>query len=294
MRKRPHRSRACARMHASRTSLQRPAIVAIALGAALALAACGGGGDDDRPAPTRGSALPYERAEIVTADGVKLAARVWGSGATAVVLAHGFSEGVAQDAWLEYPDELADRGLMALTFNFRGFCGDRSVCSDGDMELGKNWRDVVAAVDHARSRGAKRVFVIGASMGGLAALRAAQTMELDGVVSLATPQFPHRYYSAEPRANDLTRSRLHRIAEPKLFMAGSEDVQLRGGAPGMQVDAVRFAADARRMHAWSREPKQLAILDSVQHSSDLVTTDEDDKVRRAKALIDRFISGERR
>jgi hypothetical protein len=39
---------------------------------------------------------------------------------------------------------------------------------------------------------------------------------------------------------------------------------------------------------------QLAILDSNWHSSDLLAMDEDDKLRRAKALIDRFISGERR
>ena len=47
------------------------------------------------------------------------------------------------------------------------------------------------------ARGAKDIFLIGASMGGLAVLRAARMpgVDLAGVISLATPQFPSKYYS---------------------------------------------------------------------------------------------------
>jgi pimeloyl-ACP methyl ester carboxylesterase len=158
--------------------------------------------------------------------------RVWSGGDVAVILAHGFSPASAQDDWLPFPDVLAKRGYRVFTFNFRGFCASDG-CSEGDIQLGENWRDVTAAIDFIEGRGAKTVFLIGASMGGLAVLRAASMPEVDvaGVVSLATPQFPSKYYAEEPAANDVTPGRLRQIMEPKLFVAGKTDVQRQGEAP---------------------------------------------------------------
>ena len=69
------------------------------------------------------------------------------------------------------------------------------------MELGENWRDAAAAVEYLRSRGSERIFIVAASMGGIAAFRAADEAELDlaGIVSLATPQFPSTYYHSVSR-----------------------------------------------------------------------------------------------
>ena len=84
-------------------------------------------------------------------------------------------------------------------------------------------RSESAVVEYLRSRGSERIFIVAASMGGLAAFRAADEAELDlaGIVSLATPQFPSIYYSGEPAENDVTPERLQRIAAPKLFLAGA-------------------------------------------------------------------------
>ena len=85
----------------------------------------------------------------------------------------------------------------------------------------------MAAVGFMKTRGAKKIFLIGASMGGMATLHAARIpgVDLSGVVSLATPQFPAKYYAGVPRAKDATPARLRQIDEPKLFIAGTEDVE---------------------------------------------------------------------
>lgn len=256
-------------------------------------------------AATEGERADYQAIRFRAGDGVELVGRLWGEGDVGVILAHGFSQGQAQDGWLPprgsvgsgefsgppFPAVLAERGYLALTFNFRGFC-DPEGCSEGDMELENNWRDAMAAVAFLEERGAKEIFLIGASMGGLAVLRAARTPGVDvaGVVSLATPQFPSNYYRGEPQANDVTPARLKQIDEPKLFIAGTDDVQLPGSAPLRPgIESVRFAADARRMFAAAEQPKQLALVDSSSHSSNLVTTDLDDIVKETRALIFRFL-----
>jgi pimeloyl-ACP methyl ester carboxylesterase len=242
-------------------------------------------------AATEGERADYQAIRFRAGDGVELAGRLWGEGKAAVILAHGFSQGSAQETWLPFPGVLAKRGYLVLTFNFRGFC-DSEGCSEGDMELGNNWRDAMAAVAHLEERGAKKIFLIGASMGGLAVLRAARTpgVDLAGVVSLATPQFPSKYYEVEPQANDVTPARLKQTDEPKLFIAGKDDVQLPGSAPLRPgIESVRFANDARRMFAAAEQPKQLVLVDSSFHSSGLVTTAPGDIVKETRALIFRFL-----
>jgi dipeptidyl aminopeptidase/acylaminoacyl peptidase len=238
-----HRLRRLAAMNFLRTATALTAFVVVA----ALLASCSNGEASSPPAmqtsetetaatttaaATEGERADYQAVRFQARDGVELVGRLWGDGDVRVILAHGFSQGQAQDGWLPVPAALAGRGYLILTFNFRGFCGSGG-CSEGDMQLENNWRDAIAAVDLLEERGAKKIFLIGASMGGLAVLRAARTPGVDvtGVVSLSTPQFPSKYYEGEPQANDVTRARLKQIDEPKLFIAGEDDVQLPGSAP---------------------------------------------------------------
>jgi pimeloyl-ACP methyl ester carboxylesterase len=244
--------------------------------------------------PTNASSLRARSRPVrfAAADGFELAGRLSGTGDVGVILAHGFSHGIAQDAWLGFVRALVSRGYTVLTFNFRGFC-DSKGCSEGPSELANNWRDAMAAVAFMETRGAKKIFLVGASMGGLAVLRAARMPEVDiaGVVSLSTPQFPSKYYTGEPQANDVTPARLRQIVEPKLFVAGTKDVQFPGSAPLQPgVKSVRFAADARRMFAAAEEPKELVLVDSFHHSSELVTVAEADIVRQTRSAVFRFLS----
>jgi pimeloyl-ACP methyl ester carboxylesterase len=243
-------------------------------------------------ATTEGERADYEAIRFRAGDGVEIAGRLWGEGDVAVILAHGFSEFTAQDDWLPFAPALAQRGYTVLSFNFRGFCDRENECSDGPNQLGENWRDAMAAVAFLEERGAKNIFLIGASMGGLAVLRAARTpgVEVAGVVSLATPQFPSKYYSGEPQANDVTPARLKQIDEPKLFIAGKDDVQLPGDGPLRPgIESVRFAEDARRMFAAAEQPKQLALVDSSFHSSFLLTDAPDHIVKETSTQIFRFL-----
>jgi pimeloyl-ACP methyl ester carboxylesterase len=249
---------------------------------------------DTASSPPRAPSRParYRPVRFSAADGVELVGRLSGTGDVGVILAHGFSHGTAQEGWLRFVPALVSRGYTVLTFNFRGFC-DSKGCSEGPSELGKNWRDAMAAVAFMETRGTKKIFLIGASMGGLAVLRAARMPEVDvsGVVSLATPQFPSKYYTGEPRANDVTPARLRQIDEPKLFVAGTKDVQLPGTAPLRPgVKSVRFASDARRMFDAAKEPKELALVDSSFHSSDLLTYAPADIRRQTRDVVFRFLS----
>lgn len=230
----------------------------------------------ESPSPTLGPsgspAPPYEEVEFGADGGPTLRGRVWFEGPIGVVLAHGFSLDTGQDDWNAFAEYLAGLRYGVLTFDFRGFC-DRDGCSDGSLQPGENWRDVAAAVDYLRSRGSERIFIVAASMGGIAAFRAADEAKLDlaGIVSLATPQFPSIYYTFEPAENDVTPERLHRIAEPTLFIAGANDVQFPGEGPLRPgVESVSFAEDAGAMFEASPEPRQLEIVDSDKHSSGLL------------------------
>ena len=205
--------------HARITSTASLILLCLVVGAALA--ACSGGGSDaqsgtttSRTERTSGSSAPeYRQVRFRAADGSKVVGRLWANGDVAVILAHGYSEFIAQDDWLPFAPALARRGYNVLTFNFRGFC-DGNNCSGTVNDLGNNWRDMLAALAFMEARGSKDTFLIGASMGGLAVLRAARLpgVDLAGVISLSTPQFPFKYYAAGvPQADDLTPSRLRQI-----------------------------------------------------------------------------------
>ena len=256
---------------------------------AAALAGCSDAESETRS--TAPSAVEHRPVQFRADDGSTIIGRLWTNGNVAVILAHGFSEVTAQDDWLPFAPALAQEGYTVLTFNFRGFC-DSKGCSGDTIEAGNNWRDMLAAVDFMEARGAQEIFLIGASMGGLAVLRAARTpgVDLAGVISLSTPQFPSRYYVGETPANDLTPSRLAQIDEPKLFVAGEHDVQLPGTAPlRFGVSSVAFARDAERMFEAAKDPKELALVDSRVHSSGLVTAAPEETVEETRALIYRFL-----
>ncbi len=238
------------------------------------------------PSPRRPELAGSRLLRFESTDGVELVGRLWGEGKIGVVLAHGFDEQLGQGGWYpvggqSFPQALDRRGYLVLTFNFRGFSDEDGAASEGEIDVSNNWRDAIAAVRQIRSQGAERVFLIGASMGGIALLRAARAsnVDIDGVVSLATPQFPSKYYADEPEANDATPERLKAIDAPLLFIAGKDDV----------IEGVRFARDAQRMFNAAKEPKQIAIVNSGYHSSGLVTSAEAGIVKRTTKLILDFI-----
>jgi pimeloyl-ACP methyl ester carboxylesterase len=141
-------------------------------------------------------------------DGAMLHGVLVGQGPTAIVLAHQSDDDAC--VWSFYVPTLMASGRQILAFDFNDH-GSSDRVGDGRIDL-----DLLAAVAEARSRGATRVVVIGASMGGTAALAAAGTPNsgIDGAVSLSA-------VSAWLRTN--AESNAAAISIPVLFAASQND-----------------------------------------------------------------------
>ena len=101
-----------------------------------------------------------------SSDGGTVSADLYGSGDRGVVLAHGRI--FDKQSWRPLALRLAQDGLMALSIDFRGYGSSQA----GDQEDAL-YNDVLAAIAYLRDSGVLRVSVIGGSMGGGAAARAA-------------------------------------------------------------------------------------------------------------------------
>ena len=179
------------------------------------LAACNGTdpGVIDQPAV---GAPEAEVVTLTTDDGIELGAFLFAPpepSDTAVVLAH--MSGSGKEAWTDVAVALARNGVSALMFDFRGYAGQEG---EQDTELDM---DVTAAITDVRARGAARVFVVGASMGGTAAVAAAAQHKLDGIVAVS-PAAEFDDLDALALAED--------VEEPSLFIAARDDEEYAAAA----------------------------------------------------------------
>lgn len=140
--------------------------------------------------------------------------------------------------WDGFARRLADRGYRALTYHRPRVPYERI------------WKDVLGAADYLRRNGARTVIVAGASIGAMASLRAAEEpgARLDGVIWLAGILYDSGY---EFRKTDVSTVRC-----PTLVISGDDD---------------DYGADyaARQLHRWLTGPKQLLMLDSAAHGTDI-------------------------
>jgi len=180
--------------------------------------------------------VPSEAVRFSASDGTRIEGRLFGTGQVAIVLAHQVDQ--VQSAWYSFAEELAGRGYAALTFNFRGYCpGGADGCS-GDGSVGTDgWQDVAGAVRFLNEHGAKRVFLTGASIGGWAVLEAV----VRGVPTVGY---------------DITRPGLLRVDIPLVFVVGRFDGSL--------------ARAVRRVHRLAPEPKELLVLPTGEHGTNLL------------------------
>jgi pimeloyl-ACP methyl ester carboxylesterase len=196
-----------------------------------------------------------------SADGVRLAGRLFGDAdlaRTGVVFAHMLP--ADQSSWFAFADRVAGEGYLALTFDFRGYCpGGDAGCSEGDKEVSADATDLAAAVAFLRSRGVQTVAVVGASMGGTAALIVAadQGERIAAVITLSAPQSIEGLVAGP----DV----LARISAATLFLAGEGD--------GTAASAAQAFSD--QAHA----PSRLEIVTSDDHGTALVTGNQAEIVR---------------
>lgn len=175
--------------------MPRSALVAAALLLSVAAAAC----TDPEAVPTPTStATPDSRGgstqTLLTEDGLHLDARLFlGDRQRIVILLHQYS--ADQTSWFEQAKALQAEGYSALTFDFRGY-GE----SEGDADPAEIVTDVDAALTFAGAQGYSEAILVGASMGGTAAMVAAdedpstrtpvtsgEAPEVAGVVAISAP-----------------------------------------------------------------------------------------------------------
>lgn len=237
--------------------VERRALVG-ALCAVVLAASCRGTGPPG--APPEGS----RAVSFLSSDGVRLEGRLIGEGTVGIVLSH--MRPADQRSWWSFAQELGDAGYLALTYNFRGYCpGGAGGCSAGERDLGEIWRDVLGAIDFVRSEGARRVVLIGASMGGTASLLAAarEGVSVEAVITLSAP--------VSFEGMHLTSDVLARVDAAKLFVAGTGD---------------GTAADAERLYGLSPPPKRVEILTTDAHGTDILSGNQ---AGRARTLILQYL-----
>ena len=128
-------------------------------------------------ATTKATLVRFQAADGTSLDGVLV-----GSGPAGVVLVHQYPSDLC--GFWPFADYLAKRGLRAFAIDLR--CFGRSACPEGEAR-GRVVEDLDAAVAELRRRGASRVGLVGASMGGAAALIAGTRVQpsVAAVVSLS-------------------------------------------------------------------------------------------------------------
>ena len=196
------------------------------------------------------------------ADGTKLVGHRFGKGTTAVILTHQ-SEGDLCD-WLPYAKRLAARGYFVFPIDFRGY-------GFSDTPLAGQYRyvqDIAAAAKALRQLGKRKIFVVGASMGGIAAVVAGASVSppLAGLVSISSP--------ARYRGMDGVKAG-PRLRVPVLYLAATADDN--GGFD--------FSEDAEAMFAkTAAKDKWLELLPGAAHGIGLMASSA-----RAKTLVEGFL-----
>jgi len=189
---------------------------------------------------------------FTTEDGVTLVGHLFGSGDTGVVLAHMYP--ADQRSWFGFARELAQAGYRALTFDFRGY-GE----SGGDRQIDRIDRDMAAAAAFLRGQGVNRLFLIGASMGGTAAIiEAAASPQVAGVITLSAP-VEFQGLSA--------REAITTLSPPALFLASQGD---------------RAAAQAARwLYDRAAGPRDIRIVAGAAHGTEMLKAQQGPQVKQA-------------
>jgi len=234
-------------------------VAALAFGAAILVLACNG--DDPPPSGTAApAATPVAGAATVSfpaEDGVALDGRFFAAnGDRLVVLLHMYPSD--QTSWFPVAQHLQEQGYPALTFDFRGYG-----LSDGQRDGNKNLADLHGALTWAATAGYQRVALVGASMGGTAAIVAAAAPEMgaavtsiDGVLTLSAP------------SEFLDIDALAVVADvdvPLWTLAAEGDTSAAHAAETFQEAA---AMDEDSVHLFS----------GLDHGTDLLTGDHHDEV----------------
>ena len=238
----------------------RRVLLTLALLATVIAATAGAGVDRTGYSCAAGPDLSFR-----AADGTKLVGHVFGTGRKAVVLGHQSQSNLCD--WVSYARRLARLGYTAFAIDFRGhgLSQHREGAAGSRLAL-----DLAAAVKVMRQRGKQKVFLVGASMGGIASLVAGANVKpaVDGVVSVSAPA---RFLGMDAVAT------APRLRVPVLYLAAENDDNA----------GYDFSKDAKELHAaTAATDKRLVVLPGFLHGVALVGASA-----RTRSLIESFLKG---
>ena len=165
--------------------------------------------------------MDVESVELKTADGTAIWCERTGSGDCWAVFVH--DEGHDSDSWWPLRGPLLEEGLQQLSIDLRGHGASGDPWSEIDVCL-----DVAAAIDYARSEGARRVYGIGAGLGATALIATGAEYPLDAIVCL----------SPRARIEGVGRAELRRTRGPKLIIVGAAYEQAMADAQTVYRDMI--------------------------------------------------------
>lgn len=190
-----------------------------------------------------------------TKDGGTIFANVYGQGDRCIVLAHGGQ--FNKESWDKQAKLFTKAGFQVLAIDFRGY-GQSKGPGQAQPLSAPLHLDVLAAVGYLKKAGATSISVIGASMGGTAAVQALseagpELIEKIVVLSAGTGQSPPE-----------------KVRGRKMFLVARED----SNTAGLRLPKIQAQFD--RMP----EPKRLVILEGSAHAQFLFQSPQNDEVMR--------------
>lgn len=225
------------------------------------------------PQPSRRCGGPDQPAltlRFPARDGVSLVGAIVGQGPVGVVLLHEYPGPMC--GWWPYAVYLANHGVQALLFDFR--CAGLSSCpTHGRADP---VADAAGAMRVLRSRGARSIALVGASLGGVVALIAGGLLNPAAIVDLSGERDLTGLLPG-PRLNSYAAAA--RLRVPALFAVARDD---------------RFVsvADMRAIydHARSRVKRLVVLPTGSEHGWDMLQTIGGSWTRLAPELLS-FVKG---
>lgn len=252
-----------------RIGFHRPSSVVAALVILLALfcmlTSCGGNTaaqtQSQTPTPTFTPTptlnVPRKDVSFQTSDNVKIGAWLYGErSSTAIICSH--ERFGTKAIWDDSAPWLANQGFMVLAYDYRGR-GD----SGGEEDIAKSYKDLLAAIDYAKGLGAKKIILLGSSIGTAISEIAASRTHVDGVISLSPA-----YYAPMDKQDFL------KVTAPKLLINSEGDT---------------YSSETRQMYQDAKGTKELHIYPGDAHGvSIFLTQNRQDLLDRILAFVKKY------
>lgn len=188
-----------------------------------------------------------------TPDGAAIDGTLHGSGDAAVIFS---IMGNCKRGWEDMADLVARNDMTAFTYQWRGCRDTGSVDED---EIQKFVDDLRGAINFMREQGAKKIILVGASLGGCASAKLAVESQADGLIVVASPREIDQWGFAIEQA-DLNTD----IA--KLFITAENDKTVPASA-------------TRELFDLAAEPKEWQTYPGNAHGTDLFEGAHGDEVQ---------------